>query len=55
MLDPLTNTLQHMPDLYKIPADELEILVSQTVREPGFADFLAKLEDMWRVRGLIGH
>jgi hypothetical protein len=52
--DPIIAALRRAPDLFKIPEDELEKMVGEVVREPGFIDFLEKVEKMWKIRSFIG-
>ncbi|KZT41445.1 hypothetical protein SISSUDRAFT_279746 [Sistotremastrum suecicum HHB10207 ss-3] len=46
--------IQTLSQLYKLPTDELESLVSTIVQEPGFTDFLQKVDTLWKVRGFVG-
>jgi hypothetical protein len=43
-----------MPDLFTLTADELEKMIGDVVREPGFLDLLEKIESLWRIRAFIG-
>lgn len=40
--------------LHKLSHAELESIVAQVVREEGFAQLLASLDTMWRVKGFLG-
>jgi len=52
--DPIIAVLRQKPDFYKIADDELEKIVGEVVREPGFIEFLDKIENMWKVRAFVG-
>lgn len=51
--DDVLSALQTMPDVYHIPFEELEKMVVEVVQEPGFTDFLERLDRMWKIRGFI--
>ncbi|KIK48101.1 hypothetical protein CY34DRAFT_72839 [Suillus luteus UH-Slu-Lm8-n1] len=47
-------SLQDTPALRKLSHTELESIVAQVIREEGFAQLLASLDTMWRVKGFLG-
>lgn len=47
-------SLHDTPALHKLSHAELESIVAQVVREEGFAQLLASLDTMWRVKGFLG-
>ncbi|TFY77552.1 hypothetical protein EWM64_g6461 [Hericium alpestre] len=51
----LLASLHETPDLYDLTRSELEGLVSQVVREPGFGKLLENLESLWTVKGFLAH
>ncbi|KAG2150975.1 hypothetical protein DEU56DRAFT_728399 [Suillus clintonianus] len=50
----LVASLHDIPALHKLPHAELESIVAQVIREEGFAQLLASLDIMWRVKGFLG-
>ncbi|KAG1746136.1 hypothetical protein EDB19DRAFT_379777 [Suillus lakei] len=50
----LVASLHDTPALHKLPHAELESIVAQVIREEGFAQLLASLDTMWRVKGFLG-
>lgn len=50
----LVASLHDNPALHKLSHAELESIVAQVIREEGFAQLLASLDTMWRVKGLLG-
>jgi len=53
-VDPIASTLRQFPDLFNLSPAELEKLVGEVIREPGFLEFCKKIEEMWRIRAFIG-
>ncbi|KAJ8463228.1 hypothetical protein ONZ51_g10389 [Trametes cubensis] len=49
-----TLSMQEGTSVYGLPKAELEALVAEVIREDGFAELMAALDGMWRVKGLIG-
>ncbi|KAG2757996.1 hypothetical protein P692DRAFT_206544 [Suillus brevipes Sb2] len=47
-------SLHDTPALHKLSHPELESIVAQVIREEGFAQLLASLDTMWRVKGFLG-
>ncbi|KAG2037414.1 hypothetical protein BDR03DRAFT_992559 [Suillus americanus] len=50
----LVASLHDTPALHKLSHAELESIVAQVIREEGFAQLLASLDTMWRVKGFLG-
>ncbi|KAG1746301.1 hypothetical protein EDD22DRAFT_1004582 [Suillus occidentalis] len=50
----LVASLHDSPALHKLSHAELESIVAQVIREEGFAQLLASLDTMWRVKGFLG-
>ncbi|KAG1903295.1 uncharacterized protein F5891DRAFT_1018602 [Suillus fuscotomentosus] len=50
----LVASLHDTPALHKLSHTELESIVAQVIREEGFAQLLASLDTMWRVKSLFG-
>ncbi|KAG2121330.1 hypothetical protein BD769DRAFT_1361433 [Suillus cothurnatus] len=50
----LITSLHDTPALHKLSHAELESIVAQVIREEGFAQLLASLDTMWRVKGFLG-
>ncbi|KAI8993872.1 hypothetical protein BD414DRAFT_480697 [Trametes punicea] len=50
----ITAALRDSAGLYDLPAEDLERLVAEVVREDGFADLMTALDGMWKVKGLVG-
>ncbi|KAG1865809.1 hypothetical protein DFJ58DRAFT_152364 [Suillus subalutaceus] len=50
----LVASLYDTPALHKLSHAELESIVAQVIREEGFAQLLASLDTMWRVKGFLG-
>ncbi|KAI0093273.1 hypothetical protein BDY19DRAFT_923038, partial [Irpex rosettiformis] len=51
--DNLIDALRKESSLYKLPRQELELLVGSVLREEGFIDFLKTLDKMWQVKGFV--
>ncbi|KIJ68142.1 hypothetical protein HYDPIDRAFT_173798 [Hydnomerulius pinastri MD-312] len=49
----LLSSLRESPSLYDLSRADLETLVSQVVREEGFARLLDSLDSMWRIKGFL--
>ncbi|KZV85890.1 hypothetical protein EXIGLDRAFT_775157 [Exidia glandulosa HHB12029] len=47
-------TVREIPALFQLTTPDLERAIGEIVREPGFLEFLGRVEGMWRVRGLVG-
>ncbi|EJD52547.1 hypothetical protein AURDEDRAFT_158279 [Auricularia subglabra TFB-10046 SS5] len=52
--DSVLASLREVPELYQLTTPQLERAVAEIVREPGFMEFLSRVEAMWHVRGLVG-
>ncbi|KAI0645950.1 hypothetical protein C8Q79DRAFT_1001419 [Trametes meyenii] len=50
----ITAALRGSEGLYDLSKADLERLVSEVIREEGFADLMKALDGMWRVKGLMG-
>ncbi|KIJ15017.1 hypothetical protein PAXINDRAFT_99798 [Paxillus involutus ATCC 200175] len=49
----LLASLSELPSLYNLSRTDLESLVSQVVREDGFANLLDSLDSLWRIKGFL--
>ncbi|KAG1731505.1 uncharacterized protein EDB91DRAFT_721870 [Suillus paluster] len=50
----LVASLHDSPALYNLSHAELESVVARVIREEGFAQLLASLDTLWRVKGFLG-
>ncbi|CAE6389312.1 unnamed protein product [Rhizoctonia solani] len=47
------HQLRGHSDLYKMPFDELQQLVAEVIREPGFSELVGRVHKMWKEKGLV--
>ncbi|KAF8760755.1 hypothetical protein RHS01_00395 [Rhizoctonia solani] len=50
---PGIRQLRDASDIYTMPFDELQQLVAEVIREPGFPELVGRVHKMWKEKGLV--